>query len=132
MKIEKFIQSCLRLTLRNEQLLFDPGKFSFNGTQLTPEALVSAGMVVITHDHPDHLDLDAIKVIAEETSATRATRPAKPAKRKAGLARNCPRAGPRPAGRRKPPSPEPPVAERFWIHKLQKAASGRLSVFSEG
>lgn len=64
MKIEKFIHSCLRVTIDGQQLLFDPGKFSFREGRVAPDELVGASVIVVTHDHPDHLDIEALRIIA--------------------------------------------------------------------
>jgi L-ascorbate metabolism protein UlaG (beta-lactamase superfamily) len=63
MIVEKFVHSCLRLTLGGEKLLIDPGKFSFVDGRVKPTILNDVSGVVITHDHPDHLDVDALKII---------------------------------------------------------------------
>ena len=39
MRIEKFVHSCLRLTLDGKRLLFDPGKFSFVDGRVDPRDL---------------------------------------------------------------------------------------------
>jgi L-ascorbate metabolism protein UlaG (beta-lactamase superfamily) len=63
MIVEKFVHSCLRLTLEGEKMLIDPGRFSFMDGRVKPTTLNDVSGVVITHDHPDHLDMDALKII---------------------------------------------------------------------
>lgn len=63
MLIEKFVHSCLRLTVGTDALLFDPGKFGFIDGRVDPKTLAGANVVVITHAHPDHLDPAALKTI---------------------------------------------------------------------
>ena len=63
MHIEKFVHSCLRLTVGADALLFDPGKFGFIDGRVDPKTLAGANVVVITHAHPDHLDPAALKTI---------------------------------------------------------------------
>lgn len=63
MRIEKFVHSCLRLTVGENALLFDPGKFGFIDGRVDPKTLAGANVVVITHAHPDHLDPAALKTI---------------------------------------------------------------------
>jgi L-ascorbate metabolism protein UlaG (beta-lactamase superfamily) len=47
--------SCVRLDDGDRALVIDPGMFSG-----VPAALDGAGAVLITHEHPDHLDADAL------------------------------------------------------------------------
>ena len=63
MKITKYIHSCLLFELDGQQILFDPGKFSFNEGLVQPEVFKDVSVVLITHDHPDHLDVAALKKI---------------------------------------------------------------------
>lgn len=53
MRITKFTHSCLRLE-GDGILVVDPGGFSERS------ALTGADAVLITHEHPDHLDVDAL------------------------------------------------------------------------
>jgi L-ascorbate metabolism protein UlaG (beta-lactamase superfamily) len=65
MKITKYIHSCLLLEQHGQQLLFDPGRFSFNEGLVKPDVFKDISVVIITHDHPDHLDVPALqKVVA--------------------------------------------------------------------
>lgn len=70
MRIAKYIHSCLLFEHHGEQLLFDPGKFSFVEGRVTPEAFANVSTVVITHDHPDHLDVAAVRQIVDRSGAT--------------------------------------------------------------
>ena len=70
MKISKYIHSCILLEDSGEQLLFDPGMFSFMDPSITPELFKDVKTIVITHNHPDHIDADAIKKIVELSSVT--------------------------------------------------------------
>lgn len=54
MRVTKFTQSCLRLENGDAVLVVDPGAFSERA------ALTGADAVLITHDHIDHLDVDAV------------------------------------------------------------------------
>lgn len=63
MKITKYLHSCLLLEHENERLLFDPGSFSFAHGEVNAGKLTNIDYLVITHDHPDHLYLPAIKEI---------------------------------------------------------------------
>ncbi|WP_230396336.1 MBL fold metallo-hydrolase [Streptomyces blattellae] len=55
--ITKYAHSCVTLTQGETTLLIDPGAFTPQG----PELLQSAHAVLITHDHPDHIDVNAVR-----------------------------------------------------------------------
>src|SRR4051812_4394562 len=59
MRLVKYTHACVRLEKDGGVLVIDPGAFSEAGT-----ALEGADAVVITHEHPDHLDADALKAAA--------------------------------------------------------------------
>jgi L-ascorbate metabolism protein UlaG (beta-lactamase superfamily) len=54
MRVTKFTHSCLRIEDGDSVLVVDPGAFS------EPAALTGANAVLITHEHIDHLDVDAV------------------------------------------------------------------------
>jgi L-ascorbate metabolism protein UlaG (beta-lactamase superfamily) len=55
MEITKYTHSCVRIDDRDRALVVDPGEFSE-----TEEALSGAHAVLVTHEHPDHLAVDAL------------------------------------------------------------------------
>lgn len=55
MKLTKFTHACVRLEKDGRVLVLDPGTFSE-----TDEALDGAAAVLITHEHADHIDVDAV------------------------------------------------------------------------
>jgi hypothetical protein len=55
MKLTKFSHACVRLEDGGKRVVLDPGKLSE-----ATEALEGANAVVITHEHPDHVDQEAI------------------------------------------------------------------------
>jgi L-ascorbate metabolism protein UlaG (beta-lactamase superfamily) len=55
MRFTKLGHSCVRLEKDGAVLVIDPGSFSD-----APAALAGAAAVLVTHEHPDHLDADAI------------------------------------------------------------------------
>ncbi|HKU29163.1 MBL fold metallo-hydrolase [Arthrobacter sp. NyZ413] len=55
MKLTKFTHACVRLEKDNQVLVIDPGAYSETG-----EALAGAQAVLITHEHADHVDVDAV------------------------------------------------------------------------
>ena len=59
MRITKFTHSCLRID-GDAVLVVDPGGFSERS------ALTGVDAVLITHEHPDHLDLDALSDAAAQ------------------------------------------------------------------
>ena len=69
MKISKYLHSCVLFELDGYKLLFDPGKFSFAEGQVNPEMFADVQSIIITHIHPDHLDIDNLKKIASTSNA---------------------------------------------------------------
>ncbi|MCY0905297.1 MBL fold metallo-hydrolase [Arthrobacter sp. H14-L1] len=55
MKLTKYTHACVRLEKDGHVLVIDPGIFSETET-----ALSGAGAILITHEHADHLDSDAV------------------------------------------------------------------------
>lgn len=55
MKLTKFTHACVRLEKDGGVLVLDPGTFSE-----TDAALAGADAVLITHEHGDHVDVDAV------------------------------------------------------------------------
>jgi L-ascorbate metabolism protein UlaG (beta-lactamase superfamily) len=51
MKITKFSHACVRLELDGGVLVVDPGIWT------EPEALVGADVILVTHEHNDHIDV---------------------------------------------------------------------------
>lgn len=54
MKITRHIHACVEIEHEGFRIVIDPGGFG------APNDLVTAQAVLITHDHPDHLDTDAL------------------------------------------------------------------------
>lgn len=59
MKLTKFPHACLRIEQNGGVLVVDPGAFSSPA-----DALRGADAVLITHEHADHVDVDALKAAA--------------------------------------------------------------------
>lgn len=70
MKISKYIHSCLLFELEGHKLLFDPGNFTFADGTVTPEMFADVDSIIITHIHPDHLDIENLKKIKALGSPT--------------------------------------------------------------
>jgi L-ascorbate metabolism protein UlaG (beta-lactamase superfamily) len=63
MRISKYIHSCLLVEKEGDKILFDPGRFSFVEGLVTPQQFQNLSAVVLTHQHPDHIDEDALQII---------------------------------------------------------------------
>jgi len=64
MKLKRLAQSTTLLTTRGgSTLLIDPGKYNLDPGKLTIATFPLADVVVITHKHADHFDLDLLKGI---------------------------------------------------------------------
>jgi L-ascorbate metabolism protein UlaG (beta-lactamase superfamily) len=59
MRLIKYSHSCVRFEDGDRVLVIDPGSFSE-----AEAALAGADAVLITHEHPDHLDLAAVRTAA--------------------------------------------------------------------
>ncbi|MBD1384095.1 MBL fold metallo-hydrolase [Mucilaginibacter rigui] len=70
MKITKYLHSCLVFEQDGYKLLFDPGKFSFAEGRVTPQMFADVDSIIITHIHPDHLDIENLKKIVDLSKAT--------------------------------------------------------------
>ncbi|PRY13448.1 MBL fold metallo-hydrolase [Kineococcus rhizosphaerae] len=57
MELTKHTHATVVLTKDGASLLIDPGAYTPN----TPELLAAADAVLFTHDHPDHVDVDALR-----------------------------------------------------------------------
>jgi L-ascorbate metabolism protein UlaG (beta-lactamase superfamily) len=71
MQLTKFTHSCVRLDDGDRTLVLDPGSFSEVET-----ALDGAAAVLITHEHPDHLDPDRLRTAARQNPRLRIWAPA--------------------------------------------------------
>lgn len=70
MKISKYLHSCLVFEEEGYKLLVDPGKFSFAEGLVKPEQFADVRSIIITHIHPDHLDIENLRIIAQLSSAS--------------------------------------------------------------
>jgi L-ascorbate metabolism protein UlaG (beta-lactamase superfamily) len=66
MQLTKFTHSCVRLDDGDRSLVFDPGTFSE-----VERALDGADAVLITHEHPDHLDVERVRAALAADSRLR-------------------------------------------------------------
>jgi L-ascorbate metabolism protein UlaG (beta-lactamase superfamily) len=65
MRIRKYVHSCLLVESNDTRILFDPGKFSFLEGAVKPKSFRDLNAIVITHQHPDHVDDESLKEIVE-------------------------------------------------------------------
>ncbi len=70
MRVYKYIHSCLVVEEGEEKILFDPGIFSFNEGLVQPETFRDVTMVILTHQHPDHVDVASLKKILALSNAS--------------------------------------------------------------
>jgi len=71
MQLTKFTHSCVRFDDADRSLVIDPGVFSE-----VDEALDGAGAVLITHEHPDHIDTEKVLAAARKDPRLRIWAPA--------------------------------------------------------
>ncbi|MGP4031271.1 MBL fold metallo-hydrolase [Pseudarthrobacter sp. 1C304] len=71
MLLTKFTHACVRLEQDGRVLVFDPGNFSE-----TEQALDGADAVLITHEHPDHIDVDVVTSALQEVRSLQLFAPA--------------------------------------------------------
>ena len=72
MELTKHTHACVTLDKRGGRLLLDPGTFTPNAAELA----ASAGTILITHEHFDHFDAEAIAVALEARPELRVYGPA--------------------------------------------------------
>jgi L-ascorbate metabolism protein UlaG (beta-lactamase superfamily) len=64
MKLKRLAQSTVLLTANSgKTLLVDPGKYNIDKGKLTLDSFPSADVVVITHKHADHFDIELLKAM---------------------------------------------------------------------
>ena len=81
MRLTKYTHSCVRFDDGDRSLVIDPGVFSEAAT-----ALDGADAVLITHEHADHIDPDALRAAAAANPSLRVWAPAAVAASLADLA----------------------------------------------
>lgn len=81
MEMTKFGHSCVRVADGDRRLAIDPGVFTD-----VAQALADIDAVLITHEHPDHLDVDRLAAAAGQNPALRIWAPQAVADQLAGNA----------------------------------------------
>lgn len=64
MEITKYTHSCVRLETTTGAVTIDPGGFS--GAAELEQALSGVQAVLVTHEHPDHLDVESLSLALRE------------------------------------------------------------------
>ncbi len=70
MRVYKYVHSCLVVEEGEDKILFDPGIFSFIEGAVRPETFRDVSTVILTHQHPDHVDISALKQILALSNAS--------------------------------------------------------------
>jgi L-ascorbate metabolism protein UlaG (beta-lactamase superfamily) len=65
MKITKYPQSCILINYKSKKILIDPGTFVYQQTSLKPEDWKNIDILLLTHEHFDHVDPKSIKIIVD-------------------------------------------------------------------
>jgi L-ascorbate metabolism protein UlaG (beta-lactamase superfamily) len=66
MKITKFVHSCLLVEWSRQAVLIDPGNYSWDSHILTVNKLPRLNYIVVTHEHPDHYYLPALRALRQK------------------------------------------------------------------
>ena len=67
MKITKYAQSTILVEEDNVSLLIDPGKYNFDEGRVTRDFFRNINLLLITHKHADHYDLEAVRRIYHQS-----------------------------------------------------------------
>jgi L-ascorbate metabolism protein UlaG (beta-lactamase superfamily) len=74
MRLTKYTHSCVRLDDADASLVIDPG--SYSGEAELRQALDGVDAVLVTHEHPDHLDVASMTQLLAERPSMRVWAPA--------------------------------------------------------
>lgn len=64
MKITKYIQSCLLIEVKGKRILIDPGSIGIS-SNLIYKDWINIDIILITHKHSDHIDVNSVRKIVE-------------------------------------------------------------------
>lgn len=65
MRLTKYTHACVRLDGDGQSLVIDPGVFS------EPAACDGVAAILVTHEHPDHLNVELLPAVVERSPAVR-------------------------------------------------------------
>lgn len=71
MQVTKFIHSCLFIEEADKRFLIDPGNYTKEENVLDISLLKSLDYLLITHEHPDHMDITLIKEVINKFPAVK-------------------------------------------------------------
>lgn len=63
--ITKYAQSCFLIRKDGRHCLIDPGRFVDEMDKMKPEYWPKIDLILLTHEHSDHADIDGIRAIVE-------------------------------------------------------------------
>lgn len=66
MRLTKFVHSCVLVETGEQNVLFDPGIFSWNSGLIDVSTLPKLDAVVVSHRHPDHCGEPFIKALVQQ------------------------------------------------------------------
>ena len=66
MRITKHAQSCLLVETLHLNILIDPGVFVFNEEGIKSEDFKNIDILIFTHEHQDHFDIENVKKLIEQ------------------------------------------------------------------
>ncbi|PIS05362.1 MAG: hypothetical protein COT81_01575 [Candidatus Buchananbacteria bacterium CG10_big_fil_rev_8_21_14_0_10_42_9] len=65
MKVTKYFHSCLLIEDHGSDILIDPGLYVFIDNHLRPEDMPKVDVIIFTHRHGDHFDLESLQKILQ-------------------------------------------------------------------
>lgn len=65
MKLTKHAQSCFLIEAGDKNILIDPGEFVYQFEDIKPSYWQGIDVLVLTHSHADHFDLEAVREILD-------------------------------------------------------------------
>ncbi|MDP3964549.1 MAG: MBL fold metallo-hydrolase [bacterium] len=68
MKLIKYPQACVLIETKEKRILIDPGYFVYEHTNLTPDTWEGIDVLLLTHEHEDHADPEAVRTIVERNT----------------------------------------------------------------
>lgn len=68
MRITKFGHSCLFIEKGSTRILIDPGSYVFKDTTLRPDDLPKCNILLLTHEHSDHIFPEALQIILKKST----------------------------------------------------------------
>lgn len=68
MKIIRYAQSTIQIENEGKKVLIDPGSYNFEPGRLTREDFKDIDVLIVTHKHGDHFDLQAVKTIHDNSN----------------------------------------------------------------